>query len=112
MPRADDKTLHLPFAIPAKEWFGPAEAGRVLGLSERTVENLYEKGHLSGHRHNAAAGKRDTKRIPRTWIIAYMVRTADYDDAALLEAFAACAPRLSPAVCLHLADAFRKAAGR
>lgn len=112
MARADDKTLHLPFAIPAKEWFTPAEAARLLGLSERTIENLYIQRQLSGHRHNAAGGKRPTFRIPRVWIVAYMVRTADYDDPALFEAFAACAPRFSPVVCLQLAEAFRKSSAR
>lgn len=79
--------LHLPFRIPAKEWFGPREAGAVLGLSERMIENLYAQGSLSGHSHNAAGGARMTTRIPRAWLAAYAIRTADYDDGALLEAF-------------------------
>lgn len=112
MPRADDQTLHLPFAIPAKEWFAPREAAGLLGLSERTILDLYDQGQLSGHHHNAGAGRRDTKRIHRAWLVAYAVRTADYEDASLIEALAACAPRLSPAACLRLADTFRKAAHR
>lgn len=112
MPRADDNTLHLPFAIPAKEWFLPREAGEVLGLSERTILELYDQGQLSGHHHNAGTGKRDSKRIHRTWLITYATRTADYDDAGLIDAFCACAPRLSPTACLQIADRFRRSAHR
>lgn len=112
MPRSDDNTLHLPFSIPAKEWFLPREAGAVLGLSERTILELYDQGQISGHHHNAGTGQRDTKRIHRTWLISYAIRTADYENADLLEAFIACAPRFSPTDCLHIADAFRRAAHR
>lgn len=112
MKPSADESLHLPFAIPAKEWFLPREAAQVLGLSERTILELYDQGQLSGHHHNAGAGRRDTKRIHRTWLVAYAVKTADYEAPDLLEAFAACAPRLSPADCLRLADIFRKASHR
>lgn len=99
--------LHLPFRIPAKEWFGPREAGAVLGLSERTIEELYERGDLSGHRHNAGAGKRMTKRIPRAWVVAYAIQTADYDDESLAEALLATLPHLPATTLLRLAERAR-----
>lgn len=102
--------LTLPFRIPAKEWFGPREAGEVLGLSERTVETLYQSGQVSGHAHNAASGKRNTLRIPRVWLVAYAVRTSDYDDASLLEAYLLTLPRLPPASLLRIAAEATKAA--
>jgi hypothetical protein len=112
MPQPD-QSLHLPFKIPDKEWFGPDEAGAVLGLSGRFIEKLYDAGLLSGHRHNgqgAEAGKRMTKKIPRAWLITYALRTADYDDPMLIEAFIACAGRLSPAARLKIGTAFTRAA--
>jgi len=113
MPRLADQSLHLPFAIPAKEWFSPREAALVLGLSERFIEKIYDEGRqLSGHSHNGATGARMTKRIPRIWILSYLLRTAEYDDASLIDALCISAPRLSPTACLQVADRFRKAAHR
>jgi hypothetical protein len=110
---AAEATLHLPFTIPAKEWFTPAEAARLLGLSERFIEKLYDEGtQLAGHSHNGGDGLRMTKRIPRVWLVAYAVKTATYDDASLADALITCLPRLSPATLLKLADAARKAATR
>jgi hypothetical protein len=106
--RHNPDQLHLPFRIPAKDWFGPREAGVVLGLSERTIEELYDKGTLSGHRHNAGDGKRMTKRIPRAWLVAYAIRTADYDDAAMLDAFLDSLPHLPPASLLRVAETARR----
>lgn len=100
----------MPFRIPAKEWFGPREAGEVLGLSERTIEELYDRGAISGHRHNAGEGKRMTKRIPRAWLVAYALRTADYDDESLAEALLATLPHLPAATLLRLAEQARRLA--
>lgn len=110
---AAEATLHLPFSIPAKEWFTPAEAARLLGLSERFIEKLYDDGYqLAGHSHNGGAGLRMTKKIPRVWIVTYAVKTATYDDASLTDALIACLPGLSPHTLLRLAEAARKAAVR
>lgn len=103
--------LHLPFAIPAKEWFSPGEAGRLLGLSSRMIEKLYDEGtQLAGHSHNAGTGQRMTKRIPRAWLVAYAVKTATYDDQSLTEALLTSIAHLPPPTLLKLADAARRAA--
>lgn len=108
---AAEATLHLPFTVPAKEWFTPAEAARVLGLSERFIEKLYDEGtQLAGHSHNGGDGLRMTKRIPRVWLVAYAVKTATYDDASLADALLTCLPRFAPATLLRLADAARRQA--
>lgn len=113
MSRLADNSLHLPFAIPAKEWFSPREAAAVIGVSERFIEKLYDEGRqLAGHSHNGGTGARMTKRIPRTWILSYLLRTATYDDASLIDALCAAAPRLTPTACLQIAERFRKAAHR
>lgn len=108
---ADEATLALPFAIPAKEWFSPIESARVLGLSERFIEKLYDEGRqLSGHSHNAGSGQRMTKRIPRIWLVTYAIRTARYSDESLGDALITCLPHLSAAALLRIADASRRLA--
>jgi hypothetical protein len=83
-------TLELPFRIPAKEMFSLREAAAVLGASESFCEKLFDAGReLSGHEYNAGAGLRMTKRIPRAWLVAYMLRTAKYDNDALVDALVA-----------------------
>lgn len=85
---AERATLELPFRIPAKEWFTLREAAELMGLSESFVEKLYDGGsQLAGHNHNAGAGVRMSKRVPRVWLVAYLTRTATYDDASLADAW-------------------------
>src|ERR1043166_5188238 len=93
-------TLSLPFRIPPQEWFTLREAAAVLGLAESTVEKLYEQHAFTGHSHNAGtpprkdgrpAKKTDQtrkhKRIMRSTLVAYAVRTADYDDEGLCDLY-------------------------
>lgn len=101
---AERATLELPFRIPAKEMFTLREAAAIMGLSESFVEKLYDAGvQLAGHSHNAGTGARMTKRIPRVWLVAYMIRTAHYDDASLADALLGCLPRLPAATLLRVA---------
>ena len=97
-------TLELPFAIPAKDMFSLREAARIMDLSESFVEKLFDQGgQLSGHAHNAGNGQRMTKRIPRVWLVAYMIKTAHYDDASLGDALIACLGKLPAATLLRIA---------
>lgn len=104
------ETLALPFRIPPKEWFTLREAGAVLGLSESMAEKLYDLGHLTGHSHNAGRGERHHKRVLRTSLIAYAIRTADYDDESLADALVACLAHLPKPTLLRLAEDARKRA--
>jgi hypothetical protein len=82
--------LELPFRVPAKGMFSLREAAAVMGMSESFTEKLYDAGReLSGHEHNAGAGLRVTKRIPRVWLVAYMLRTARYENTTLVDALIA-----------------------
>lgn len=108
---AERSTLELPFRIPAKEWFSLAEAGALMGLSDSYVEKLYDAGRqLSGHSHNAGTGQRMTKRIPRVWLVAYLTRTAGYDDASLDDALIACLPHRPRTSLLRIAAACQRIA--
>lgn len=80
-------TLHLPFKVPAKDWFSLKETATLIGMRESFAEKLYDQGKISGHAHNAGTGKRDTKRIPRMWVVSYLIRTAEYSDPDLADAF-------------------------
>jgi hypothetical protein len=84
-------TLELPFNVPAKDWFPLREAASICGMSETFMEQLFDAGEkISGHKHNARDGRRWTKRIPRVWLVSYLVRTAEYDDPALVDALVGC----------------------
>lgn len=109
---AAQQTLSLPFRIPPLEWFTLRQAGAVLGLAESTVEKLYDAGHLTGHSHNAGRGLREHKRVLRVSLIAYAMRTADYDDASLTEALINCLTHLPAETLLAVADAARRLAAQ
>ncbi|MBI5689272.1 MAG: helix-turn-helix domain-containing protein [Verrucomicrobia bacterium] len=100
---AEQATLALPFRVPPQEWFTLRQAGAVLGLAESTVEKLYDKGELTGHRHNAGRGERDHKRVPRAALIAYLIRTADYTDESFADLYCAALPHLPAATLLRIA---------
>lgn len=95
-------TLELPFRIPAKEWFSLSEAAALCGMGETFMEKLFDaaaeekKGEIFGHRHNAGAGARMTKRIPRLFVVAYLVKTATYDNDALVDCLIAAVRHCSP----------------
>jgi hypothetical protein len=88
---AAQATLELPFRIPAKEWFSLGEAAALCGMGESFMEKLFDaaaekgEGEIFGHRHNAGAGARMTKRIPRLFLVAYLLKTATYDNDALVD---------------------------
>jgi hypothetical protein len=103
---AERATLELPFSVPAKEWFSLAEAATLSGMGQSYVEKKFDEGkELSGHVHNGGKGERMTKRIPRVWLIAWMIRTAHYDDASLGDALIACLRHLAPDVLRRVAAA-------
>lgn len=99
-------TLELPFRIPAKEWFSLREVGVISGMSESYVEKKFdEHTDLSGHVHNGGSGIRETKRVPRVWLISFLISTARYDDPSLGDALISCLKYLSAPILLRIADA-------
>lgn len=98
--RAEQATLELPFPFPEKEWFSLRSAGAVLGICESVAEKLYDQGQLTGHSHNAGSGQRMHKRVLRVSLLAYAIRTKDYDDDSIGQALIGCLHRL-PVETLH-----------
>lgn len=110
---AAEATLALPFRIPLREWFTLRQAGEALGLSESTVEKLYDAGKLTGHSHNAGRGEREHKRILRLAVVAYAMRTADYDDGhieGLVDDFVGCMRHLPAPLVLRASEQLRRIA--
>ncbi len=84
MPAA--RQLSFNYLLGNQEWFTIQETAKIIGMSVRFVENLFDEGEqLSGHEHNGGNGHRNTKKIPRAWIEAYLVKTAAYDFAMKLQ---------------------------
>jgi hypothetical protein len=100
---AGEATLALPFRVPPQEWFTLREAGAVLGLGESTVEKLYEQHAFTGHSHNAGRGARKHKRILRAALIAYAIRTADYDDESFCDLYCSALPHFPAETLLEIA---------
>lgn len=107
---AERDTLALPFRVPPQEWFSLKQAGAVIGLAESTAEKLYDLGELTGHSHNAGKGERKHKRILRTSLIAYAIRTADYTDESLADALIAALPHLPKATLQRISEHARRLA--
>ncbi len=62
-----------------------SEVAEIIGMSPRFVEERFDEGDLYGHEHNGRAGKRMSKRIIRESLLAYLVRTANYDSEMRLD---------------------------
>lgn len=88
--------LSFDYLLGSREWYAVRDAARILQLSERMVLKLWDDGQLSGHAHNAGdpqarksgpegRGPRETIRIRRAFLAAYLVKTARYDRAMLLQ---------------------------
>jgi hypothetical protein len=84
--------------VPSKRWFNLREVAAITGLSESTIENFYDEGRLLyGHSYCAGAGLRFAKRVPRSSVISFLVKTADYDAETKLQAFTSCLPEFTAA---------------
>lgn len=80
-------TLHLPFRLPVKETLTIRELAELSGMKPTFLEEQFDEGQtLSGFRFNGGAGRRDSKRIPRAWATAFLVRHADWTDESLADA--------------------------
>lgn len=83
--------LGFGWLVPSKQWFKLGEIAKIIGMGKTFVENLYDEGRLlSGHTHNAGTGQRRTRRVPRAFVVALVVKTAGYDAETKLQAFTSC----------------------
>jgi hypothetical protein len=61
--------------IPPGDWFTLEQVGAIFGMSKSWAEETYDCGLISGHSHGRI---RKTRRVPRSWIVAYAANSADY----------------------------------
>jgi GTPase involved in cell partitioning and DNA repair len=85
------------YLLPAgKQWWTLREVAALTRLAKSTVEKFYDEGRLlSGQSYCAGAGLRFTKRVPRCFVITFLVKTAQYDAETRLQAFLSCLPEFS-----------------
>lgn len=81
--------------LPAKDWFSKADTARAIGMSVSFVEKIYDEGRISGHAHHGGAGLKSVRRIPRAWLVAYLLNSAEYKSEDLAEALERCLSSLS-----------------
>lgn len=101
-------TLSLPFRVPTKDTLTIRELADLSGMKETFIEEQFDAGIvLSGFRFNGGAGKRHSKRIPRAWAVAFLVKHARWDDESLADAYVDCLRHLPAQTLLRIADAAR-----
>ena len=83
--------------VSSKRWFNLREVAAITGLSESTIEKFYDAGRLAGHSYCTGAGLRFAKRVPRSSVISFLVKTADYDAETKLQTFTSCLPEFTAA---------------
>ncbi len=97
-------TLALPFRVPPKDVFTIREVAELSGMKETFVEEQFDAGReLAGFKFNGGAGKRHSKRIPRAWAVAFLVKHATWHDESLLEAYRGCLRHLPTSALLVIA---------
>jgi hypothetical protein len=96
--RAEDGAARFDFLMPVnRQWFRLREAAELIGMGETFIEKLFDEGiQLSGHEYNAGTGRRMTKRIPRAFVIALLLKSARYDGDVKLQMFLSCLNEFGP----------------
>jgi excisionase family DNA binding protein len=69
------------FLVPRKEWHTPEEVAGYIGMKQSFVYELIEAGRLDSHNHNAGSELKLRRRIHRTAVISYLLKTASYEPA-------------------------------
>lgn len=87
MTGAQTEQLTFDWLLGSQEWFSPKELEKLIGLTRRYWEKAYESGTICGHGHNSdlSNGTRQKLQIHRSWVAAYLVKTANYDHEMKLQ---------------------------
>jgi len=67
--------LQFDWLLGERQFWSLKSAAGLLGLSDSFLEKLWDSGRLSGHEYNAGRGQRQTKRIPRVFLVALLTET-------------------------------------
>ena len=82
--------LQFYWLLGERQFWSLKSAAGLLGVSDSFLEKLWDAGQISGHEYNAGRGERQTKRIPRAFLVALLVETARYSSESKLTAFISC----------------------
>ena len=111
-------TLALPFKVPPQNFLTLRQAAGVAGLSESSIEALYDAGKLTGNTHPSITGdggktkeRRATKRVLSVALAAYLVKTGDYTDESLADILVGCLPYLPAATRARISIELRRIDG-
>lgn len=100
---AERETLTLPFRVPPQETFTIAQLSALCGMKSTFVEEQFDAGKtLAGFEFCGGAGLRHSKRIPRAWAVAFLVRHATWTDESLTDAYVACLAHLPAEALLRI----------
>ncbi len=102
-------TLQFDWLVPHKPSFSFREVCGITGLSDSFIEKLFDAGReLSGHEYNGGRGERMTKRVPRAFVIALLIKSARYDADTKRDALVSCLREFDAADLLIIAEEARK----
>jgi len=82
--------LQFDWLLGERQFWSLKSAAGLLGLSDSFLEKLWDQGQIAGHEFNAGRGERLTKRIPRAFVVALLVRSANYSSEAKLQTYMSC----------------------
>lgn len=109
---AAKSTLQFDWLVPHKPSFSFKEVCAITGLSDSFIEKLFDAGReLSGHEYNGGRGERMTKRVPRTFLVALLIKSARYDAETKRDALVSCLREFGAADLFLIAEEARKLAG-
>jgi len=78
--KAAGRQMTFEWLLGEQQMFSILDIARLTNMSCQFWEDAYDAGTISGHRFNGrGAGKRWTKRIPREYVVAALIESADYD---------------------------------
>ena len=69
---------HFDSLLPRKPFLRAKEVGKLLGLSDSTIEKLIDLGQLDCHEYNGGHGLRMTRRIPRQSVVLLLLKSKDF----------------------------------
>src|SRR5690606_13036555 len=98
------------FLVPAKDWHSVEEVAGYIGMRTSFVYELIEAGKLDAHSHNGArtiSGREEYKRrrrIHRSAVIEYLLRTANYEPADYVARLCGLIDRLQPTAATLVAE--------
>lgn len=108
---AEKATLNFDWIVPQKPMLRIREIAAATGMGETFIEDEF-KASEKFHAYNGGAGKRDSIRVPRLFVIELLVKSARYDAETKLDAALSILREFSGVELLRIAEAARDLAAK